>query len=73
MEDITDADYMHTKIVCKNFEINIFGEYYDFYVEIDTLLLVDVFENFRNMCIKVYELKTSFSPCISMTSSFKED
>ena len=26
------------------------------YVQSDTLLLVDVFENFRNMCIKVYEL-----------------
>ena len=26
------------------------------YVQIDTLLLADVFENFRNKCIEVYEL-----------------
>ena len=26
------------------------------HVQSDTLLLADVFENFRNMCIKVYEL-----------------
>ena len=32
------------------------GDYYDLYVQSDTLLLADVFENFRNMCITVYEL-----------------
>ena len=32
------------------------GEYHDLYVQSDTLLLGDVFENFRNMYIKVYEL-----------------
>ena len=32
------------------------GDYHDFYVQNGTLLLADVFENFRNMCIKVYEL-----------------
>ena len=56
MEDITDADYVHAKRVCKDFEIKYFGEYHDLYVQIDTLLLADVFENFRNMCIKIYEL-----------------
>ena len=39
MEDITDADYAHTKRVCKDFEIISLGEYHDFYVQRDTLLL----------------------------------
>ena len=29
---------------------------HDLYVQSDTLLLADVFENYRNMCIKVYKL-----------------
>ena len=33
------------------------GNYHDFYVQIDRFLLVDVFENFRNKCIEVYELE----------------
>ena len=32
------------------------GDFHDLYVQSDSLLLADVFENFRNMCIKVYEL-----------------
>ena len=32
MEDITDADYVHTKRVCKNCEKKISAEYYDLYV-----------------------------------------
>ena len=49
MEDVTDADYTHTEIVCKEFEIKYFEEYRDLYVQTNTLLLADVFENFRNM------------------------
>ena len=56
MEDITDADYSDAKRVCKDFEIKNFGEYYDLYVQRDTLLLADVFENLRNIFIKIYEL-----------------
>ena len=55
MEDITDADYAHAKRVCKNFIIKILGEYYDLYVLSDTLLLADVFENFRKMSLEIYE------------------
>ena len=32
------------------------GEYNDLYVQYDTLLLGDVFENFRDKCIEIYEL-----------------
>ena len=56
MEDITDADYTHTKIVWKDFEINILRDYHDLYVQSRTLLLADVFENFRNMCLEIFEL-----------------
>ena len=54
MEDITDADYMHPKRVCKEFEVKNLGEYHD--LKSDTLLLADVFENFRKMCLKIYHL-----------------
>ena len=40
----------------KNFKLENLGDYHDLYVKSDTLLLADVFENFRDMCIKVYEL-----------------
>ena len=54
MEDITDADHVYAKRLCKDFEIKNLGEYHDLYVQSDTLLLADLFENF--MCLEVYEL-----------------
>ena len=56
LEDITDKDYTHAQKVWDVFEIKNLGEYYDSYVQSDTLLLSDIFENFRNMCLKIYEL-----------------
>ena len=56
MEDITEVDYKHAKIVFKNLSNKNFIDYDDLYAQSDTLLLADIFENFRNMCIKVYEL-----------------
>ena len=55
MEDITDSDYTHTKRVCKDFQIKNLGEYHYLYVQSDTLLLADVFEYFRNICLEIYE------------------
>ena len=45
MENITDVDYN------KNL-----GDYHDLYVQSETLLLADVFKNFRNKCMEIYEL-----------------
>ena len=53
MGDITDADYASAKRIRKDRRI---AEYHDLYVQSDTLLLVDVFENFRNMCLRIHEL-----------------
>ena len=56
MEDITDADYAQAKKVYKYFETKYFGEHHDLFVQSDTLLLADVFENFRNIFLEIYEL-----------------
>ena len=56
MENIDDIDYRHGNNVFKRFKLKNLGEYHDLYVQSDTLLLADVFENFRKMCIEVYEL-----------------
>ena len=46
MKDIADADYAQAKRVCKDSEIKNLGEYHDMYVQSNTLLLADIFENF---------------------------
>ena len=51
LEDISDEDYPHVQKVGGVFKIK-----NDLYVQSDTLLLADVFENFRNMCLEIYEL-----------------
>ena len=56
LENITDKDYKHVKEVWEAFEIKSLGEYHDLYVQCDTFLLSDLFENFRNKCIEIYEL-----------------
>ena len=55
-EDIDDIDYRHGNNLFKRFKLKNLGKYHDLYVQSDTLLLADIFENFRNMCIKVHEL-----------------
>ena len=55
-EGITNEDYVHAQKVWKVFKIKNLGEYHDLYVQNDTLLLADVFENFRDGCIDTYKL-----------------
>ena len=56
MEDISDIDYRHANNMFKVFKLENLGDYHDLYVQSDALLLADVFNNFRDMCLKEYEL-----------------
>ena len=56
LEDITNKDYAHAQKVFEESKLKNFGDCHDLYVQSDALLLADVFENFRNKCIEVYEL-----------------
>ena len=47
---------MHAQKVWEVFEIRDLGEYHNLFVRTDKLLLADVSENFRNMCLEIYGL-----------------
>ena len=55
-ENISDEDYAHAQKVWRVFKMEHFKDYHDLYNKADVLLLADVFENFRNICIENYEL-----------------
>ena len=56
MKNIAHVDYRHAKRVLNYINNKNLGDYCNLYVESDTLLLADVFENFRNKFIEIYEL-----------------
>ena len=60
MENISETDYRYANNVLKTFKLNNLGDYHDLYVQSNTLLLADVFENFRKACIKTYELDPAY-------------
>ena len=75
MEDFTDADYVHTKRVYKDFEIKNLREYHDLYVKSNSLLVADVFENFRNMCLQIYQIdsaKFTLAPGLAWQAALKK-
>ena len=60
----------------REFKINNLGDYHDIYVKSDTLLLADIFENFRKKCLETYELdqayfsslpRLAWQACLKMT------
>ena len=57
---ITDKDYVHAQKIWEVFKIKNLGEYHDLHVQNDTLLLADVFGNFRYKCIEIYELDPAY-------------
>ena len=55
-EGISDDDYKHAHAVWDEFGMKTFKDYHDLYNVSDVLLLADVFENFRDVCMKNYQL-----------------
>ena len=60
LEDISKEDYVHAQKVWDVFEIKNRGEYHDLYVQSDTLLVADVFENIRDKCVEIYKLDPAY-------------
>ena len=58
-ENKTDENYNHAKNVLKVFNLKNMGEYHTLYLKSDAVLLTDVFQQFRKMCLKYYKL----DPC----------
>ena len=56
MKGISDQDYEHAQQVWNIMEKKTLGCYHDTYLKTDVLMLADVFETFRNTCLKNYKL-----------------
>ena len=73
-EHISEEDYEHGKTIWKEFEIGRMRGYHDLYLLSDVLLLADVFENFRNACLKNYKLDPAWyytSPGLTWDAALK--
>ena len=75
LEDITDKEYVYAQKVFEELKLKILGDYHDLCVQSNTLLLADVFENFRNKCIEIYELDPAHflsAPGLAWQACFKK-
>jgi len=73
-EGITDEDYKYATKVWKEFKMKTFREYLELYNKVDVLLLADVFDNFRDLCMTHYDLDPAWyytAPGLSWDAALK--
>ena len=56
MSGISEKDHQHTCKVWNEFGLKNMGDYHDLYLEADVILLANVFESFRKVCLDNYGL-----------------
>jgi hypothetical protein len=72
---ISLEDYEHAKKIWNEFEMNTIGDYHDLYLKSDVLLLADVFEEFRSVCLENYKLDPAWyftAPGLAWDAALKE-
>ena len=72
---ISDEDYDHALNVWKQFNLKDMGEYHDLYLKSDVLLLADVLEEFRSVCLENYQLDPAWyytSPGLAWDAALKK-
>ena len=73
-EGISDDDYSHAQKVWEEFQCKTFRDYHDIYNVSDVLILADVFQNFRDVCIEHYGLDLAWyftSPGLAWDAALK--
>ena len=75
LEDISDEDNIHAAKVFEESKFKNLGECHDLYLKSDLLVLVDILQNFRKMCLEIYELdpaKFILAPGLAWRSALKK-
>ena len=81
MSHISDNDYKHAKkiwdrLTPEDDKVVTMGDYHDMYLLLDSLLLGDIFDNFRDTCLEKYKLDPAHfltAPGLIMASCIKND
>ena len=75
MVGVSSENYEHACKVWKEFGIKNLGEYHDLYLKTDVILLANVFEAFREVCLKNYGLDPAhfyMAPGLAWKASLKK-